>query len=103
MLSFDREVVIDACNAALAAQKRQYPALSHKAPIFIALDASDKGLPSGLKTKAKWRISIPLDAVRRQKSTSARAESFIERVKREFADRNGVDVSKVTVEFRINA
>jgi hypothetical protein len=103
VLSFDREVVIDACNAALAAQKRQYPALSHKAPIFIALDTFDKGLASGLKTKAKWRISIPLDAVRRQNSTSARAESFIERVKREFADRNGVDVSRVTVEFRINA
>jgi hypothetical protein len=108
VLSFDRDVVIDACNAALAAQKKEYPELSYKAPIFIALDTSDKNrssdVASGLKEKAKWRVSIPLAAVRTQKSTSApRAESFIERVKREFADLNGVDVSKVMVEFRIIA
>jgi hypothetical protein len=102
VLSFDREVVIDACNAALSAQKRQYPELSHKAPIFIALDTSDKGrsskVASGLTAKAKWRISIPLGTVR-----TPRVESFIERVKREFADLNGVDVSRVVVEFTIKA
>jgi hypothetical protein len=108
VLSFDREVVIDACNAALAAQKREYPELSQKAPIFIALDTPDKGhssdVSSGLNAKAKWRTSVPLAAVRTHKSTSApRAESFIERVKREFADLNGVDVSKVMVEFKIIA
>jgi hypothetical protein len=102
VLSFDREVVIDACNAALAAQKKEYPKLSYKAPIFIALDASDKGraskVASGLTAKAKWRTSIPLGTVR-----TPRVESFIERVKREFADLNGVDVSKVMVEFKIIA
>jgi hypothetical protein len=102
VLGFDREVVIDACNAALAAQKRQYPELSHKAPIFIALDTPNKGrsskVASGLAAKAKWRISIPLGTVR-----TPRAESFIERVKREFADLNGVDVSRVEVEFTIKA
>jgi hypothetical protein len=108
VLSFDREVVIDACNAALAARKNEFPGLSHKAPIFIALDTSDKGpspdVASGLKAKAKWRTSVSLAAVRARKSTSATpAESFIERVKREFAELNGVDVSKVVVEFRIIA
>ena len=108
MFSFDREVVIDACNAALAARKTEYPGLSHKAPIFIALDTSDKGnspdVASGLKAKAKWRTSVSLAAVRTRKSASAPpAESFIERVKREFAELNGVDVSKVVVKFKIIA
>jgi hypothetical protein len=108
VLSFDREVMIHACNAALAARKREYPELSHKAPIFIELDSSDKAdspdVASGLKAKAKWRTSVPLAAVRTHKSASVPpAESFIERVKREFAELNGVDVSKVVVEFKIIA
>jgi hypothetical protein len=108
VLSFDREVIIDACNAALAARKNEYPELSHKAPIFIALDtANNRHSPdgaSGLKAKAKWRTSVPLAAVRTHKSTSVPpAESFIERVKQEFAELNGVDVSKVVVEFKIIA
>jgi hypothetical protein len=109
VLSFDREVIIDACNAALAARKNEYPELSHKAPIFIALDTADSrhssdAASSGLKAKAKWRTSVPLAAVRTHKSPFVPpAESFIERVKREFAELNGVDVSKVVVEFRIIA
>jgi len=108
VLGFDREVVIDAFNAALAARKNEYPELSHKAPIFIALDTSDEGhspdVTSGLKAKAKWRTSVSLAAMRTRKTRSAPpAESFIERVKREFAELNGVDVSKVVVEFKIIA
>jgi hypothetical protein len=108
VLSFDPDVVIEACNAALAAQKKQYPKLSHKVPIFIALDPAPKGkssgVASGLKAKAKWRTSVLLAAVGTPKiAAMPRTESFIERVKREFADLNGVDVSKVVVEFRIIA
>jgi hypothetical protein len=108
VLSFDREVMIHACNATLAARMKEYPELSYKAPIFIRLDSSDRSdspdATSGLKAKAKWRTSVPLDAVRTHKSASApAAESFIDRVKREFAELNGVDVSKVVVEFKIIA
>jgi hypothetical protein len=107
VLCFDREVMIDTCNAALAARKKEYPQLSHKAPIFIALDTSNEGHPpndpSSLKAKAKWRTSVPLATGRTRNRASLRAESFIEQVKREFAELNGVDVSKVVVEFRIIA
>ena len=79
---------------------------SHKSPVFIALDPSDKGpapkVTSGLKTRAKWRISVPLDAAPVDKHV-AFAGSFVERVKREFAELTGVDVCKVIVEFRIIA
>jgi hypothetical protein len=104
VLCFDRKVMIDACNAALAARKKEYPRLSHKAPIFIALDTSDEGdPPENLKAKAKWRTTVPLAAGRTRDSASTPAKSFIERVKREFAELNGVDESKVVVEFRIIA
>jgi hypothetical protein len=107
VLCFDREVMIDACDAALAARKKEYPRLSHRAPIFIALDTSDEGHPpddaSNLKAKAKWRTTVPLAAGRTRDSASAPAKSFIERVKHEFAELNGVDESKVVIEFRIIA
>jgi hypothetical protein len=108
ILGFDREVIIDACNTALSARINEYPELSHKAPIFIALDTADNGHPpevgSGLKAKARWRTSVPLAAARAHKSKSVPPpESFIERVKQEFAELNGVDVGKVVVEFRIIA
>jgi len=108
VFSFDREVMINACNAALAARKKEYPELSDKAPIFIALDRVAGGrfpeATSGLKAKAKWRTSVPLAAVPTRNNTSdPLKESFIERVKREFAELNGVDVNKVVVEFKIVA
>jgi hypothetical protein len=107
VLCFDSDVMIEAFDAALAARMKQDSKLSHKAPIFIALDHSAKGsspnLQSGLKTKSKWRTLIPLSAVSMPSLARPSAEGFIDRVKREFAELNGVDVSKVVVEFRIIA
>jgi len=106
VLCFDRDVIIEAFDAALAARKKKHPDLSHKAPIFVALDSSSKrrspDFSSGLKTKSKWQMSVPLSAVSVPRSSSGRsAQGFVERVKREFAEMNGVDVSKVVIEFRI--
>ena len=57
---------------------------------------------AGLKTKAIWKHVLPLDAPILQEATKAETGvEFITRVKREFAERNGVDVSMVAVEFRI--
>ncbi len=75
-------------------------------PIFIPLDGrSRKNLGHnifGMKKDAIW--STYIDAQRlMNRHLSEDADSFIARVKREFAERNEVDVSKVSVEFRILA
>jgi hypothetical protein len=101
---FDPKVLIREFDAALAIQRRRHPDFSHKAPIFVPLDkASGKEkteLISGLKKKMLWREVLQLKFVKLQGDA---ATGFIERVKREFAELMGVDVSKVTVEFHINA
>jgi hypothetical protein len=106
VLGFDSKVLIKACDAALEAQKKRYPTLSLTAPIFVAVDARKakagrkrRALADAvdLKSKASWTALVPLAAgFVRQKG-----EPFIERVKREFAELNGVDVNKVLVEFKI--
>jgi hypothetical protein len=107
VLGFDSEVMKAAFDAALIARKKKDPEFHYKTPIFIALDPPKKGRPpsvtSGLKAKATWQTLIPLATLPMYKDTSAQPESFIERVKREFARLNGVDVSKVVVEFKIIA
>jgi hypothetical protein len=45
----------------------------------------------------------PDEEMLRKSAEQSSARSFIERVKREFYEINGVDVSKVVVEFRIVA
>lgn len=71
-------------------------------PIFVALDqVSRRKLGHGvsnIKAAALWTVTVGVDEL---KSPSAAAETFIEKVKREFAEKNEVDVSKVVVEFRI--
>jgi hypothetical protein len=103
---FDRDVLIEAFDAALVAQKKQYLNFSHKAPVFLPLDGAGEtdwaNASSGLKAKAKWQTLVPLSAVSTGRSSSGSiAEGFIDRVKREFAQMNGVDVSKVVIEFKI--
>jgi hypothetical protein len=84
-----------------AVKKARDRTLYPNAPVFLALDeipqSGSGALTGGLKAEAKWREEISVDLV------SAPPDEFFERVKREFAERNGVDVSKVIVEFRIVA
>jgi hypothetical protein len=107
VLSFDSEVLIEEFGAELAKRQRKNPEFSPDAPIFIRLEPKKKSLSNGasaLAAKARWRTLIPLASVIMQKNTSAQpTESFIERVKREFAEQNGIDVSRVVVEFKIIA
>ncbi len=104
---FDRDVIIAAFDAALAAQTKKHRRLSPKAPIFVALDNARKPSPdfgTGLKAKSKWQTLVPLAAASVSGSSHLPiGEGFLARVKREFAEINGVDVSKVVVEFRIIA
>jgi hypothetical protein len=108
VFSFDRKVLINACDAALTAQRKKHPKFSPKAPIFIGLDPPrpkprsqhpPSDVFSDLRAKAKWITVVPLTAA----PMLEKPEPFIERVKKEFAALNGVDVSRVAVEFKIIA
>ena len=77
---------------------------AYKSPIFIALDplAEDgDGLRSGLKGKAEWSRIMPLNSEAPDLQLAEGKIGFIERVRREFAELNGVDVNRVFVNFHI--
>jgi hypothetical protein len=98
---FDSHTLIEAFDAALAVRQEEGRDLSRAAPIFVALDG-ESGVASGLKSKARSRVTIlRSELLLRRLANRAPVEGFIDRVKREFADMNGVDVSKVAVEFKI--
>ena len=102
VLCFDAKTVIELFDAAV--EKAGSRAQSYKTPVFVALEDPKKGssaLAGGLGAKAKWREEIPLPSIAAK--LTDQSDGFIERVKREFAERNGVDVAKVVVEFRIVA
>lgn len=108
VLGFDPKVLITIFDAALAFQLKRYPRLSKKAPIFVSLDKGRRGGAtksiSNLKAQAKWSLVLSLDSTTASENFRSDAiNGFIERVKREFAELNGVDVSKVRVDFHINA
>jgi len=107
IFAFDPNVVIKVFDAAL---KKRRPGNPHfyKAPTFVALDEDRRKRSTsslaGLKEKAEWRAVVPIDKTMKPKSSGAETTGdFIERVKREFAELNRIDVSKVVVEFRILA
>ena len=97
------KTVIAIFNAAV--EKVGKRTLSPKAPVFVALDdVPGKGsgaLAGGLAAHAKWREEISVKSIAAK--LPDQSDGIIERVKREFAERNEVDVSKVVVEFRIVA
>jgi hypothetical protein len=76
-----------------------------KAPVFIALDSIDDdprgGLASGLKSKAVWSVTLPLGPRVVSIAGSAKEAGFMERVRREFAELMGTDISKVIVSLHI--
>jgi hypothetical protein len=103
VFGFDPEVLKREFDAALAAQLKRHPDLKLKAPIFVSIDGpagqAKSAAIAGLKTKSQWVEVLLLNSVNPQLNA---AGGFIDRVKREFADLVGVDVSKVSVEFHIN-
>lgn len=106
ILCFRPSVLIEAFDRALSQHKQTKPAFSHKAPVFVVLDRLGdlRVSGSGLKNKAEWIELIPLGSVPVIGVTpSDTSNRFVERVKREFAQLIGVDVSKVEVTFRIVA
>jgi hypothetical protein len=113
VFGFNPKTLMKIFDAALAAQLKRMPKLSLKAPVFVSLDKKERGkerpqdrvsLISGLKTEAQWTLVLPIPSVAPFEHPLSGADTgFIERVKREFAQLNGVDVSKVRVNFFIDA
>jgi hypothetical protein len=113
VLGFNPKVLIEIFDAALAAQLKRMPKLSHNAPIFVPIDKteSDRGQDkklaraiSGLKMGAQWSLVVPFPSVATPGHFQPGADTgFVEWVKLEFAKLNGVDVSKVRVNFFIDA
>ena len=72
-------------------------------PVYVPLDqGSRKNVGhkvDGLTRHAIWTHDVEID--RSKPGDTAGNESFIQRVKREFADINQVDIAKVQVEFKI--
>jgi hypothetical protein len=102
VLGFDSKTVIAQFDAAV--EKAGSRTLSYKAPVFMALEDPQKGsgaLAGGLGAKAEWRNIISVESIAAK--LPDQSDGFVERVKREFAELNGVDVTKVVVEFRIVA
>jgi hypothetical protein len=106
VLAFDSKLLTLAFNAAWKELELAKRAVSFDMPIFIPLDSgSRKNLGHGvssLNAGKAWCVNFDPDAIK-ARAFARDAETFLDRVKREFAERNEVDVSKVVVEFRILA
>jgi hypothetical protein len=103
VLCFDARLMESTFDKTLQILRKQKCEPSFEAPIFIPLDQDKDALgnvTSGLAAKADWRSKIRTVSLSVLSSPNSDI-GFVERVKREFAELNGVDVSKVVVEFRI--
>jgi hypothetical protein len=105
VFSFDPAVLIAALDEALAIQRARKLDISHTTPIFVPLDdrrrGSNKEIVPGIKSDCNWRELVPLGSAPNLVITPESGGKFIDRVKREYALLNEVDVSKVKVSFRI--
>lgn len=106
VLAFDARKLTTEFDKALKALEKEKRAPELDIPIFIPIDNQSKKNVghniAGLKDAAAWSLPISSKQLEDYRLNED-LETFIERVKREFAERNEVDVSKVSVEFRILA
>jgi hypothetical protein len=103
VFGFDPKVIIRAFDAlerkALSGKPK---GKASKSPLFIALDhqLDDKNdLRSNLKRKSVWSTIVALKPQGRPVDRNA---EFADRIKREFAELNAVDIGNVTVNLVIN-
>jgi hypothetical protein len=104
VLAFDSTALKGRFDIASKGLERADRSSSFEMPIFIPIDKESRKnvghSVSNLKEIALWSVSVSAAAMK-VKTSGDSAGTFIDRVKREFAERNEVDVSKVVVEFRI--
>jgi hypothetical protein len=104
VLAFDAAALKARFDLASKGLGRADRSSSFEMPIFIPIDkVSRKNVGhsvSNLYEIKLWTASVSAAAMKVKTSDDSQG-TFIDRVKREFAERNEVDVSKVVVEFRI--
>jgi hypothetical protein len=102
VLGFSPQTIMECLDATLKGLPKNRP---HDEPVVIALDkkvrSGARTVPSGLKASAMWQHVLSVDDPLLKNVKTESSEGFVQRVKREFAELNGVDVSKVLVEFKI--
>jgi hypothetical protein len=104
VLAFDAPPLVAVFEKAWKALEKAGRSLSFEIPIFVPLDeVSRKNVGhdiANLKDLAIWSVHLSAEEARARSSMES-PETFYDRIKREIAERNGVDVSKVEFEFRI--
>jgi hypothetical protein len=104
IFAFEAKTLTNWFNKALKGLEKAKRAPELDVPIFIPLDEQSKKNVGhnivGLKKAVLWSAPIGLKQLENQ-SLDESSETFIDRVRREFAERNEIDVSKVAVEFHI--
>lgn len=104
MLAFDPAKIKQIFDRALKAMKKKGQDPSLEVPVFVPLDhRSRKDVGHDVVGLADRALYVEHLTAKEVISLSGLTpeQKWIDRVKREFAERNGVDVRKVSVEFRI--
>jgi hypothetical protein len=105
VLGFSPEKLIAAFDALVLKTEGMRRKKHFKSPVFIALDPQSDGsegdLRFDLKSLADWSVTLPFMPEGTGVQASTKESGFIERVRREFAELTGADVSKVIVNFYV--
>jgi hypothetical protein len=103
VLAFESKSLISMFDKAWNALEKAGRSLSYEIPIFIPLDeGSRKNLGhdiANLKALAIWSVRLNPEEVSARNSVEN--DEFYDRIKRQIAEHNGVDISKVEFEYRI--
>lgn len=101
VLAFSARTLIEKFDRAWKALEKGGRSLGPQMPVFIPLDEAPRKNVGhdivNLKAVALWSEEL----TRSQVKAMSAVDDFYERVRQEFADRFGVDASKVEVEFRL--
>jgi hypothetical protein len=107
VLGFSSKKLIAAFDALVLKSEGMRRKKHFKSPVFIALDRQSDGsegdLRFDLKTRAcaEWSVELPFMSEGTGVQASTKETGFIERVRREFAELMGTDISKVIVNFSV--
>jgi hypothetical protein len=101
---FEKQVLEDVFNKALAEMKGHRKAPTNEIPIFVPLDKRTSRSLGHSINNAKELGKLHLVNVSDLAQFKGELDrGFVARVRREFAELIGVEVSKVVVEFRVSA
>lgn len=104
ILALDAKKLVAKFNAAWKALEKAGRGVGFEQPVFVPIDKVTRknvGHSVGNLTDCEiWRAQLSHDEVKRRTENRS-DETFYQRVKREFAEHSGLDISKVEVVFRI--